>query len=199
MIHSRDRSYWIGASDASMVMGNWNTETFNKWYLQKLGINKDHFETIAMQTGTHFEHKILDAISPVIEKDAQIIIPELGLRVNYDGIGPNGHIFEVKTHRNPFKVTKAYWRQAQIEILAYNLEYKTTIPKLDIVSYQVTEDDYTNFFNEIDKSRIGLWPIEFDEDFCQDFIEKVKVLHDCIKRGVDPRVEAGKESGVSAP
>ena len=37
MIHNHDRSGWFGASDTSTIMGNWATETFRKWWLEKLG------------------------------------------------------------------------------------------------------------------------------------------------------------------
>ena len=41
MIQSQDRSGYIGASDTSMVVGNWNRKTFEKWWLEKLGLNKN--------------------------------------------------------------------------------------------------------------------------------------------------------------
>ena len=50
MIQSQDRSYYIGASDTSMVVGNWATKTFEKWWLEKLGLNKNDLKTEAMQT-----------------------------------------------------------------------------------------------------------------------------------------------------
>lgn len=35
MISNHDRSGWIGASDTAMVMGNWDTETFRRWWATK--------------------------------------------------------------------------------------------------------------------------------------------------------------------
>ena len=44
MIASQDRSGYIGASDVQYVIGNWKTKTWEKWWMQKLGINQDHFD-----------------------------------------------------------------------------------------------------------------------------------------------------------
>ena len=67
-----------------MVVGNWTTRTFEKWWLEKLGLYKNELTTEAMQTGTNYEHKILDALKVEgLKKDKQIIIDRL--RVNLDG------------------------------------------------------------------------------------------------------------------
>ena len=84
MISSQDRSFYIGASDTSMVVGNWNTKTFEKWWLEKLGLNKNDFTNEAMQTGTNYEHKILEAleikeleINTYLNKELQLIIDNI--------------------------------------------------------------------------------------------------------------------------
>lgn len=185
MIADKDRSGWIGASDASYVVGNWDTDTFRKWFLVKIGLRKETFTNIAMQAGTEFEHKILDAI-PNIRKDHQIILP-CGLRVNYDG-DKDGTIYEVKTHNieKPFKVSKQYWRQAQIEMYTMNTK------ELYIVSYGLTEADYKNFFNPIDPSRIVFTKVEYDQNFIDEFLPKLEYLMRCIDLGRMPTNEDGK-------
>lgn len=185
MIHDHDRSIWIGASDTSMVMGNWKTATFSKWWLQKLGINKDRFESKAMKVGNAFEHKILDAIPQVCEKDAQIRIPELGLRVNYDGLGADCHIYEVKTSGREFKLSKAYWQQAQVEMFAM-LWATGDVPDMDVVAYEVGEQEYANYFTPIDKARLKFIPVEYDPSFIEEYKEKLEILHECILRGAKP-------------
>ena len=60
MIKSKDRSGWIGASDTYMVMSNWDTMSFAKWWLEKVGVIKSDYTSIAMQTGSAYEHAILD-------------------------------------------------------------------------------------------------------------------------------------------
>ena len=86
MISDNDRSGFFGASDTSYIMGNWNTKTFKKWWMAKLGIDTSHYTSVAMNAGTYYEHGVLDVIgSP--RKDHQIIIPEYKLRINLDGDG----------------------------------------------------------------------------------------------------------------
>ena len=181
LIQSQDRSYYIGASDTSMVVGNWGTKTFEKWWLEKLGLNKNDIKTEAMQTGTNYEHKILDALEiDGLEKDKQIIIDRL--RVNLDG-NTNTCIYEVKTHNieKEFKVSKQYWRQAQVEMFASN------IYKLYIVAYGLQENDYKNYFNKIDKERIKLLQVDYDEKFItEEYIPKLEILTRCLKEGVFP-------------
>ena len=90
---------------------------------------------------------------------------------------------EVKTHNieKEFKVSKQYWRQAQVEM------YASKIHNLYIVEYGLKEDDYKNFFNSIDKDRINLIKIEYDEDFIQkEYLPRLKILTKCLKEGVFP-------------
>lgn len=181
MISSQDRSYYIGASDTSMVVGNWETKTFANWWLEKLGLLKNTFTNIAMQTGTNYEHKILDSLEIAgLEKDKQIIKDRL--RVNLDGNTRNC-IYEVKTHNKDkeFKVSKQYWRQAQVEMYASN------IYKLYIVVYGLEDKDYINYFNKIDKSRLKMIQVEYDDDFIQtEYLPKLKILTKCLKEGGYP-------------
>lgn len=188
MIQSQDRSNYIGASDSDMVVGNWNTKTFDNWWLEKLGIKVNHLNTEAMQCGNNYEHKILDALDiPDLEKDKQIIIDRL--RVNLDG-NTKDTIYEVKTYRadKTFKVSKKYWRQVQTEMYASNLR------KAYIVAYPLGEREYINFFTEIDKSKIELIPIEYDALYiAKEYIPKLVVLMDCLKKGVYPKCNLQEE------
>ena len=52
MIRDHDRSGWFGASDTATIMGSWGTKTFRRFWLQKLGLNRDHFTNLEMETGT---------------------------------------------------------------------------------------------------------------------------------------------------
>lgn len=181
MIQSQDRSNYIGASDTSIVVGNWKTKTFEKWWLEKIGIYKNTFSNEATKAGNNYEHKILDSLNiNELEKDKQIIKDRL--RVNLDG-NTDTCIYEVKTHNadKEFKVSKQYWRQAQVEMYASNIH------KLYIVAYGLIEDDYKNYFNEIDSARVELIPIEYDETFIkQEYIPKLEILTKCLKEGVFP-------------
>ena len=164
-----------------MVVGNWNTKTFENWWLIKLGLSQNNFSTEATKAGNNYEHKILQALNiPDLEMDKQIIIDRL--RVNLDG-NSEDCIYEVKTHKieKEFKVSKQYWRQVQVEMYAYNTR------NLYIVAYALNEDDYNNYFNAIDIDRIKFNKVEYDEQFINnEYLPMLQILSECLKKGVFP-------------
>ena len=185
MISDQDRSGWFGASDTSYIMGNWKTKTFKNWWLSKLGINTSHFTSVAMNAGTYYEHAILDVIgSP--RKDHQIIIPEYRLRINLDGDGI-GRIDEVKTYKyeRGFKVSKGYWQQSQVQMFGKKWE-DGKMPEHKIWAYGLLPEDYTNFFNPIDRERLKDYPTVYDSGFIEKYLIRVKYLVSCLERGVMP-------------
>ena len=182
MISSNDRSYYIGASDSSFVVGNWSTKTFEEWWLVKLGIaQSSNFRTEAMLAGNNYEHKILDSLEiDGLEKDNQIIKDRL--RVNLDG-NTKDCIYEVKTYNSAkeFKVSKQYWRQAQVEM------YGSGIHKLYIVAYGLNEEDYKNFFSKVSRDRIKFFEVEYDENFINDeYLPRLQILTKCLEEGTFP-------------
>ena len=181
MIQSQDRSYYIGASDTSMVVGNWKTKSFENWWLEKIGLRQNKLNNEAIKAGNNYEHKILQALNiPDLELDKQIIIDRL--RVNLDG-NSEDCIYEVKTHKieKEFKVSKQYWRQAQVEMYAYNTR------NLYIVAYALNEDDYNNYFNAIDIDRVKFNKVEYDEQFINnEYLPRLQILSECLKKGVFP-------------
>ena len=97
MIQDHDRSYYIGASDTIYVIGNWETISFRKWWLTKLGLYASDFQNDAMKAGNAYEHKILQRLAiPEMEMDKQFINGRL--RINLDGNTPD-RIYEIKTYR----------------------------------------------------------------------------------------------------
>jgi hypothetical protein len=164
-----------------MVVGNWETKTFEKWWLEKLGLNKNNLSNESMKAGNNYEHKILDSLGiEGLQKDKQIILSRL--RVNLDG-NTDTCIYEVKTHKleKEFKVSKQYWRQAQVEM------YASEIHKLYIVAYALEENDYKNYFNNIDKKRLQLIPVEYDTDFINnEYLPKLDILTQCLVKGEFP-------------
>ena len=187
MITDHDRSGWIGASDVQYVIGNWSTKTWEKWWMQKLGINSDHFENEFTKAGTNWEHKILDSLHlPDLEKDKQILIPELLLRVNLDGNQPN-KIYEVKT----FQWEKGFWKktpqkyinQVQVQMFA------SKIYNAEIRAYGLLPEDYINYLREVDPDRMRGIPVAYDPKWIEQvYLPKHRILADCLKRGAFPNV-----------
>lgn len=185
MIQSKKRAFWIGASDTYYVMGNWDTKTWKEWWMEKLGIRTSDLNTKPMRVGNAYEHKIIDFAVPGAEKDEQIVIPELSLRVNLDGrLGET--IYEVKTYSaDSFKVSKRYWQQAQAEMFA--LKQKELTPSLYILAYHVGEAEYNNYFLNIEESKLSWHKILYDESFEAEYVKRLQTLNECLKRGVIPR------------
>lgn len=189
MIASKDRSGWFGASDVDKIVGNWNTKTWLDWWLVKMGVARNGIETLSMNAGTHKEHQILEYVSPFMETDKQILIPEIRLRINLDG-NVVKHIYEVKTHsaEKVFKPSKKYIQQVNVQMFGY----KTS--EADIVSYALTEDDYKNYFLPIDPERLKYHPISYDETFIETiFLPRITYLADCLIKGILPDRERSLE------
>lgn len=183
MIESQDRSYYIGASDVEKVIGNWKTKTWINWWLQKIDINNSHFDNVYTLAGTYFEHRILESLGIYMTFDRQFIDEKLRLRVNLDGSTEDIN-FECKTTKediNVFKPPKKYIHQTQVQMFASSLR------KTKLVVYQLTEDDYNNFFRPIDKSRLKKFDIDYDEQWIQNvYLPKHLILRDCLIKGVLP-------------
>ncbi len=192
MISSKDRSGYFGASDTKYIIGNWNTRTFEIWWLTKVGIYQRNFENDYTLAGTNFEHKILDSLNiENLEKDKQIIIGKL--RVNLDG-NTDKKIYEVKTYNyeKGFDINKHkdYINQVQVQM------YATDIHNAEIVAYGLLDKDYNNYFNEIDKSRLNEYEITYDKEFIDSiYLPKLSYLTYCLIEGRFPNSEE-LESGT---
>ncbi len=173
MIRSQNRAGWIGASDTARVVGNWNTKTFEEFWQEKLGLLEKTYKSPAMMAGTNYEHRILEAIG-VTKMDRQIKIRKYRLRVNLDG-ETDDTIKEVKTHKGEFRISKAYWQQAQVEMFSAR-------KALDIVSYQMTDEEYKNYFLPIVPERIKVHPIEYDPVWIEkEYLPKLEYLASRLK------------------
>lgn len=184
MITDHDRSGWFGASDVQFIVGNWKTKTWAKWWLQKMGINRDHFDNEYTKAGTNWEHRILDSLNlPNLEKDKQIIIEELLLRVNLDGNTPVC-IKEVKT----YKWEKGWKKTPQKYIDQVNVQmFASGIYNADIVAYGLQPEDYRNYLRELDPNRLREIPVGYDILWIENtFLPRLRILADCLRRGVWP-------------
>lgn len=186
MIHNKDRSGWFGASDTSKIMSKWQGKTFDKWWLVKLGLSQESYTNLAMQTGTALEHRILDYLG-IVRRDRQIKIRKYCLRVNLDGETPH-EINEIKTHSaDVFTVSKAYWQQAQVEMFAAKKKCK-------IVAYQITSDDYRNWYLPIDPNRLTEHPIKYNEEWVNtQYLTRLKYLATCLRSQKWPKMEDFKK------
>ena len=185
MITDHDRSGYIGASDVQFVIGNWKTKTWEKFWMQKLGLNRDHFDNEYTKAGTNWEHKILDSLHiPGLQKDAQFIIEDLRLRVNLDGNTP-GRIYECKTYKaeKGWKLPAKYVNQVQVQM------YGSRIFGADIVSYGLLPEDYQNYLRSVDPGRRRVEPVEYDPKWIETvYLPKHRILAEALKKGVFPYV-----------
>ena len=194
MITDQDRSGWIGASDVMYVIGNWRTKTWEKWWMTKLGIFRGKFENEYTLAGTNWEHKILDSLHiPDLEKDKQILMPEILLRVNLDGNTPY-RIKECKTYKADGKsqdamllksgqVPTKYRNQIQVQMFA------SGIHEGDIVAYGLQDEDYKNYLRPVDPQRVQQIPVAYDQQWIElTYQPKHRVLADCLKRRMFPNV-----------
>lgn len=182
MIDDKDRSGYFGASDVDRIIGNYKTATFEKWWMQKIGINRDHFDNKYTLAGTHYEHRILESLDIPMEYDKQVILEDLRLRVNLDGNDADT-IYECKTYgfEKGFKMPKKYINQVQVQMFA------TGFRKAKIIVYGLTEGDYDNYFHPIDPDRRSEFVIEYDERWINEvFLPKLKYLAECLKEGRFP-------------
>ena len=194
MITDHDRSGWLGASDVQYVIGNWRTKTWEKWWMTKLGLHKGRMDNEYTLAGTNWEHKILDSLGvPGMEKDRQILLPDILLRVNLDGNTP-GRIYECKTYKfesdtgsaKQFKagvVPAAYRNQVQVQM------YAAKIFGADVVAYGLVKEDYDNYFRTVDPGRRKLIPVEYDPKWVEDvYLPKHRILCEALKRKGWPNV-----------
>lgn len=158
--------------------------------MQKIGINTDHIDNKYTMAGTHWEHRILDSLGIAnLEKDKQIIIEDLRLRVNLDGNTPD-RIKEVKTYQwaKGFKVPKKYINQTHVQVFSAFLA-GMGVDGADIVAYGLEEADYDNFFRDIDHNRLQEIPVEYSSKWIETvYLPKHLILADCLQRGMFPYV-----------
>lgn len=182
MIHDFDRSGYIGASDVRFVMGRWQGKTFEKWWLEKLGLRHSGYQNRYMQAGTAWEHRILNALNvPGLEMDSQFILEPLKLRVNLDG-NTKDRIYEVKTYRlcNGFHPQQWHRWQVQVQMLA------SGIRQGEIVSYGLREEDY-RVMGRVDPGRLHRQVVAYDPVWLnQEYLPRHMALVRCMENGAFP-------------
>lgn len=184
MIHDYSRAHWFGASDSRYIFQEIPNKSWDDWWQVKCGRAEQRFKgNLYTKAGNTFEHSILSAYDPSIRFDRQIVIPSLRLRVNLDG-NTSDHIYEVKTYQigKDFKVHDGYFYQAQLQILAWEMEVyvdwidvagapgqKKVNPKCahTILAYGLYPDEYYGDYTE-EQIENGLIPID---------LNRIKAIH----------------------
>lgn len=182
MIKNKNRSKWFGASDTDMIVGNWNTETFKKWWAIKLGYQSNSFHSWEMECGNIIEIPIIRFIEKIENKKIAIgrhpfyHFP-IRLRVNYDGLRKN-EVIEIKTTQEHWKsVPKKYWEQCQV------LMYRKRKAKTGLYAYKMQTEDYLSpYFPTIDEKRLKRYEIKYDENFIKTvYMPRLKYLVKCLR------------------
>lgn len=190
MITDLSRDGWFGASDTKYVMrDNTDTKSWQDFWDEKCGRIKKDVSTIGTNTGTIFEHPILEAIDPQINKDRQIILTDMRLRVNYDG-DKDGIIYEVKTHaagkqfltsNHTYQcLPKHIFGQVQVQMYVWKEAYKremiaTKLNKLYVVEYPLNQEDYVGE-PTVDFGRIRFHKVSYDKAFIKEYKKRLKPL-----------------------
>lgn len=186
----KDRIGCFGASDTAFIMGNWNTATFLNWWQTKLGTMQNGFENIYTITGTHKEHQIAkwyaDKTKQKLKLDRKIKLKKYSLVVNLDS-ETKDCIIEIKTFKlsdKKWTMPKKYWQQVQVQMFASKKHNAI------ILAYGLKEEDYNNFYLEIDKDRVLEIPIEYDKKWIQsEYLPRVIYLQSCLKARKTPKIE----------
>lgn len=186
MLKNNDRSEFWGASETSKIMGNWNTKTFMELYLVKLGVTENTFKNTYLLAGNAYERRIAESLGLKMKFDRCIKIPNLRLRVNLDA-ETKDCIYEIKTHKatdKEWKLPLAYWQQCQVQMFA------TRKHKCKLVAYPMTEENYENFFLEVDKEKLEVFDIEYDEQWItHEYLPRLVYLCKCLKQRKTPNYD----------
>lgn len=186
----------IGASDTRYVMMNFETATFKKWWLEKIGLaERKDISNIYMDTGTMLEKPVIDAYckkkgiklnygdEPFISKEYERLV------VNLDAYNETKNV-EVKcvaynkAFNWQFKLDRNYYQQVQVQMLASGLR------KTIVLAYGLLTDDYdfSNLVNpKIDEDRLFEIEVEYDNEWLEmQYIPKLKYLIYCFENNKIP-------------
>lgn len=186
MLKNLDRSRWIGGSETHYVMSNWQTKTFMQFWLIKLGIQDNKFSNVYTMAGNAYERRIAQSLGLKMKFDRCVKIPKLRLRVNLDS-ETNDCIYEIKTHKateKKWELPKNYWQQCQVQMFA------TGKHKCKLVAYPMEEENYDNFFLEVDKDKVEVFEITYDVQWVQtEYLPRLVYLAECLKKRKTPNKE----------
>lgn len=186
MLKNLDRSKWIGGSETHYIMSNWATKTFMQYWLLKLGLQDNKFSNVYTMAGNAYERRIAQSLGLKMEFDRCVKISKLRLRVNLDS-ETKDCIYEIKTHKATEKQwipPTNYWQQCQVQMFA------TGKHKCKLVAYPMEEENYDNFFLEVDNNKVEVFEIVYDEHWIQtEYLPRLVYLAECLKKRKTPNKE----------
>lgn len=186
MIRNKNRAKYFGASDTHSLMSNWQTKTFMQFWLVKLGVAVNDFDNVYTMAGNAYERKIAESLGLKMKFDRCVKIPKLRLRVNLDA-ETKDCIYEIKTHKateKEWKLPTNYWQQCQVQMFA------TGKRKCKLVAYPMEEENYENFFLGIDKDKVEIFDIAYDEQWiANEYLPRLVYLAECLKKRKTPNKE----------
>lgn len=187
----------IGASDTRYVMMNFDTMTFQNWWMEKIGI-KEHqeFRNRYADTGTMLEAAVIDKYCEIkginLKYGEEPFVSEQYERlvVNLDSYNDTKNV-EIKCVKYDkafnwqFKLDINYYQQVQVQMFATGLRDTT------IVAYGLKSEDYdfSNLVNpKIDKNRIFEFDVDYDFEWIEQKYEpRLKYLCKCFDEGLIPK------------
>ena len=136
--------------------------------------------------GNAYERRIAQSLGLKMKFDRCVKIPKLRLRVNLDS-ETKDCIYEIKTHKATEKQwlpLTNYWQQCQVQMFA------TCKHKCKLVAYPMKEENYDNFFLEVDREKVEVFDIPYDEQWVKnEYLPRLVYLAECLKKRKTPNKE----------
>lgn len=184
-----DRHLYIGGSEANMIYLNYETETFKKWWSEKLtGIKNDSFTNLSMSVGTILEHEVIDlyesvhGVKGIRDKSAVKGIA----RANTDYI-IHDKVCDVKVTKKAVdwylkgKVPLNYKRQLIHYLYVFDLK------KASIIAYQIDDEMLNNPFQQLNENNIFEIPVPITVKEIQIHRQKLEYLEYCRDLNIFPK------------
>lgn len=187
---TNDRNRYIGGSEANMIYMNYQSESFIKWWSEKLTeLPSKSFTNKSMEVGTILEHDVIDLYERIHnvkgERDKQKV---KGIaRANTDYILED-KVSDVKVTKKAFewflteKVPIHYKRQLIHYMYVFGLN------RASIIAYQTDDNLLNNPFIKLDRYKLYEIPVKITKKEIELHKKKIEYLEFCKEMNVFPEV-----------
>ena len=184
----KNRSDFIGGSEANMLYLNYHTKTFKKWWEGKLtGLTQGGFTNKSMSVGTILEKDVIDLYEKIHGvKGTRDLQQSKGIaRASTDYVLGN-KVSDVKVTTKAFewflsgKVPINYKRQLM------HYMYVLDMADASIIAYQADDRLLDNPFNELDASKLFEIPVIITEKELNEHKSKIEYLEHCKEMNIYP-------------